>query len=188
LAVETRKTGRQPGLPIHRRGQRRIRSQLGNVPGSRTDSKTAMRICAQKPRLRLIADHPRSGCRRWLLATNPDPGVRSRSRPLARRAVLPTPLHRERVGPDELPGHRRRAGAPRGVDRRERLVALSLASYANSDQQAWPSTEVAAARVGLARSRYLAARGSLAERGLIRVEHAGAGRGKSSLVTLLFTE
>jgi hypothetical protein len=70
----------------------------------------------------------------------------------------------------------------------ERLVVFSLASYANSDQQAWPSNEVAAARAGLARSRYLAARGSLAERGLIQIEHAGAGRGKSSLVTLLFAE
>jgi hypothetical protein len=78
--------------------------------------------------------------------------------------------------------------ALREVSTGERLVVLSLASYANSDLQAWPSDEVAAARAGLARSRYLAARGSLAERGLIRVEHAGAGRGKSSLVTLLFTE
>ena len=70
----------------------------------------------------------------------------------------------------------------------ERLVAFSLASYANSDQQAWPSTEVAAARAGLARSRYLAARGALIERGLIGIEHAGRGRGKASLVSLLFDE
>jgi hypothetical protein len=34
----------------------------------------------------------------------------------------------------------------------ERLVAFSLASYANSDQQAWPKNEVAAARAGLGRS------------------------------------
>jgi hypothetical protein len=70
----------------------------------------------------------------------------------------------------------------------ERLVAFSLASYANSDQQAWPSDEVAAARAGLARSRYLAARHALAERGLIRIEHTGRGRGKSSLVSLLLAE
>lgn len=48
----------------------------------------------------------------------------------------------------------------REVSTGERLVAFSLASYANSDRQAWPNIEVAAARTGLARSRYLAARRS----------------------------
>jgi hypothetical protein len=76
--------------------------------------------------------------------------------------------------------------ALREVSTGERLVAFSLASYANRDQMAWPSDEVAAARAGLARSRYLAARRALAERGLIRIEHAGRGRGKSSLVSLPF--
>lgn len=40
----------------------------------------------------------------------------------------------------------------------ERLVAFSLASFANSDQLAWPGTSVAAARAGLGRSAFLAAR------------------------------
>jgi hypothetical protein len=78
--------------------------------------------------------------------------------------------------------------ALRDVSTGERLALFSLASYANSDQQGWPSDEVAAIRAGLARSRYLAARGALAERGLIRIEHVGRGRGKSSLVSLLFAE
>ena len=78
--------------------------------------------------------------------------------------------------------------ALREVSTGERLVVFSLASYANSDQQAWPSDEVAAARAGLARSRYLAARRSLAERGLIQIEQPGRGRGKSTLVALLFAE
>ena len=78
--------------------------------------------------------------------------------------------------------------ALREVSTGERLVVFSLASYANSDQQAWPSDEVAAARSGLRRSRYLAARRSLAERGLIQIEQPGRGRGKSTLVTLLYAE
>ena len=75
----------------------------------------------------------------------------------------------------------------REVSTGERLVAFSLASYANSDRQAWPNNEVAAARAGLARSRYLAARRSLAERGLIQIEHAG-GTNREIAQTLFVTE
>ena len=55
----------------------------------------------------------------------------------------------------------------------ERMVAFSLASFANREHRAWPGTRVAAARAGLSRSQYLAARDGLARRGLVVVEHAG---------------
>jgi hypothetical protein len=43
----------------------------------------------------------------------------------------------------------------------ERLAAFSLASFANRQQLAWPGTRVAAARAGLSRSQYIAARDRL---------------------------
>jgi hypothetical protein len=46
-----------------------------------------------------------------------------------------------------------------GVSAGERLAAFSLASFANREHRAWPGTPVAAARAGLSRSQYLAARG-----------------------------
>lgn len=58
----------------------------------------------------------------------------------------------------------------------ERLVALSLASFANRDQLAWPGIPAAAARAGLGRSRYLEAREQLVRRGLVEVEDRGRGR------------
>jgi hypothetical protein len=61
----------------------------------------------------------------------------------------------------------------------ERLVAFSLASYANSDQLAWPKTALGAARAGLPKSRYLEARAALARRGLIVIEALGRGRSRS---------
>ena len=70
----------------------------------------------------------------------------------------------------------------------ERLAAFSLASYANREHRAWPGTSSAAARAGLSRSQYLAARDSLQKRGLIVVEDAGGGRGNSPTVRVLFAE
>jgi hypothetical protein len=172
---ETRKTGRQPGLSKHRRRQRRTRSLPGNVPGRRTDSNTAMRICAHKPRLRLIANTRASGAGdgSW-----PPTQIQASDHPPERWRGAPfCPLLFMAMG--WVPTSYRAIAAAlalREVSTGERLVAFSLASYANSDQQAWPSDEVAAARAGLARSRYLAARRALTERGLIRIEHAGRGR------------
>jgi hypothetical protein len=70
----------------------------------------------------------------------------------------------------------------------ERLVALALASFAGSDNRAWPGTPAAAARAGLRRSRYLEARDQLVARGLIVVEERGSGRGRSSTVSLVFAD
>jgi hypothetical protein len=70
----------------------------------------------------------------------------------------------------------------------ERLVALALASFAGSDNRAWPGTPAAAARAGLRRSRYLEARDQLIARGLVVVEERGSGRGRSSTVSLVFAD
>lgn len=70
----------------------------------------------------------------------------------------------------------------------ERLVAFSLAGFANSEHLAWPGTPVAAARAGLGRSAYLAARDRLLDRGLIVVDDQRAGCGQASTVRLVFAE
>jgi hypothetical protein len=68
----------------------------------------------------------------------------------------------------------------------ERLAAFSLASFANREHRAWPGTPVAAARAGLSRSQYLAAREGLRLRGLIAIEDSGGGRGNSPTIALAF--
>jgi hypothetical protein len=69
----------------------------------------------------------------------------------------------------------------------ERLVAFSLASFANRDARAPPSAAVAAARAGLGRARYLQAREELVRRGLLVVADAArGGRGRSSTLDLAF--
>ena len=70
----------------------------------------------------------------------------------------------------------------------ERLAALSLASYANSEHRAWPGKAAASARAGLGVSRYLEARDQLVRRGLVDVEQPGRGRGQQSLVRLVFAQ
>lgn len=70
----------------------------------------------------------------------------------------------------------------------DRMAAFSLASFANREHRAWPGTRVAAARAGLSRSQYLAARDGLVRRGLVVVEHAGAGRGNSPVVAVTFAQ
>jgi hypothetical protein len=70
----------------------------------------------------------------------------------------------------------------------ERLVALSLASFANRDDRAFPGNAAAAARAGLGRSRYLEARDQLVARGLVAIESAGRGRGQSTMLTVLFAK
>jgi hypothetical protein len=70
----------------------------------------------------------------------------------------------------------------------ERLTAFSLASFASREQRAWPSTRVAAARAGLSRSQYLAARDRLVRHSLVIVEAPGGGRGRAAIVSLAFAE
>jgi hypothetical protein len=68
----------------------------------------------------------------------------------------------------------------------ERLVTFSLASYADAEHQTFVGNPAAAARAGLSRSQYLAAREQLEAHGLISVAAAGGGRGRSSTLTLDF--
>ncbi len=70
----------------------------------------------------------------------------------------------------------------------ERLVALSLASFANREQRAWPGNPAAAARAGLGRSRYLQARDQLVGSGLLELENRGRGRGQATTIALLFAQ
>jgi hypothetical protein len=68
----------------------------------------------------------------------------------------------------------------------ERLVAFSLASFADRDNRAWPGTPAAAARAGLSRSRYLQTRDGLVRRGLLVVDGHAAGRRRASTIVLAF--
>ena len=70
----------------------------------------------------------------------------------------------------------------------ERLVALSLASFAGRDNRAWPGAPAASARAGLSRSRYQQAREQLIARGLVVVDERATGRGRASTVTLAFAD
>ncbi len=69
----------------------------------------------------------------------------------------------------------------------ERLVAFSLASFADRDGRARPGTPAAATRAGLRRSWYLEARDRLVRRGLVAVELQASGRGRASVLALPFT-
>ncbi len=70
----------------------------------------------------------------------------------------------------------------------ERLVAFSLASFADRENRARPGTPAAAGRAGLARSRFLEARDRLVRRGLVVVEDPARGRGRASTVALPFAK
>jgi hypothetical protein len=70
----------------------------------------------------------------------------------------------------------------------ERLVAFSLASFADRDSRARPGTPAAAERAGLKPSWFLEARDMLVRRGLVVVEQAATGRGRASTLWLVFAE
>jgi DnaA N-terminal domain len=70
----------------------------------------------------------------------------------------------------------------------ERLVAFSLASFADRDARTLAGTPAAAGRAGLKRSWFLEARELLERRGLVVVERAGIGRGRASTLWLPFAE
>jgi hypothetical protein len=70
----------------------------------------------------------------------------------------------------------------------ERLVAFSLASFADRNGRARPGTPAAAGRAGLKRSWFLEARERLERRGLVVVEDAATGRGRASTLWLPFAD
>jgi hypothetical protein len=75
-----------------------------------------------------------------------------------------------------------------GLSVGERLVAFSLASFADRENRAWPGAPAAAARAGLSRGHYLQARDQLVRRGLVVVEDRASGRGRASTVSLTFAD
>jgi hypothetical protein len=70
----------------------------------------------------------------------------------------------------------------------ERLVAFSLASFADRESRARPGTAAAAGRAGLSGSGFLEARDRLVRRGLVAVEQAASGRGRASTLALPFAD
>jgi hypothetical protein len=159
----TRKTGWQPGLPIHRRRWRRTKSVRRILVGLWTDIKPVLGVCVLVSWQSATASSGPSGAGDGL-----PPHVRPvRSAPVSYTAIAA-------------------AIALGDVSPSERLVAFSLASYANRDGTAYPGNPAAAARAGLSRSRYLHARDQLVRRGLISVTDAGGGRGRSATIVLSF--
>ena len=78
--------------------------------------------------------------------------------------------------------------AVRDLSSGERLVAFSLASFADRENRARPGTPAAAERAGLRRSWFLEARDMLVRRGLAVVEQAATGRGRASTLWLPFAD
>ena len=70
----------------------------------------------------------------------------------------------------------------------ERLVAFSLASFADRENRARPGTAAAAGRAALKPSWFLEARDMLVRRGLVIVEQAATGRGRASTLWLPFAD
>jgi hypothetical protein len=70
----------------------------------------------------------------------------------------------------------------------ERLVAFSLASFADGEARARPGTPAAAARAGLKRSSFLGIRNVLVRRGLVVIQDPATGRGRASGLWLPFVE
>jgi hypothetical protein len=107
---------------------------------------------------------------------------------LVDRRLAPLRAGTNRFGATMSAGAIAAALALDGMSSGERLVAFSLASFANREQRAFPGAQAAAARAGLSRGRYLQARDQLVSRGLVIVEHAATGRNQSSTVRLPFAE
>ena len=189
---ETRKTGLPPGLSIHRRLGRRTKSRATQC----TSPLDGTQGGGGNLRASSVADghreRPHRRRWRWHSATqNTDPRRAStrRVRPLVQRPLWAggATLRHEgwgRVSHAAIAAVLAMSEATVG----ERLTAFSLASFASREQRAWPSTRVAAARAGLSRSQYLAARDGLARRGLVIVEAPGGGRGRAPIISLAFAE
>ena len=155
-----------------------------------TEAKPAVGVCALPLRLNVTANVSLAGVGDGL---QPDQTPPPRGRPAIARA--PRSLSPASAGLRSLarsPGmsHAAIAGVLRleDVSASERLAAFSLASFANREHRAWPGTRLAAARAGLSRSQYLAARDGLVRRGLVVVEEPGGGRGRSPVIALHFAE
>ena len=157
-------------VSLHRRRQRRTRCVGTSVAGPWTDSEACQGLARPVvPGLSVIAN-PTNG------------GVGDGLQPHHTRTVL--------LRWEVAVSHAAIAAVLAAEDwtPTERLAALSLASFANAQQIAWPGNRVAAARAGLGRSTYLAARERLVARGLIVLGDQPVGRGRPGTLRLAFAE
>jgi hypothetical protein len=184
---ETRKTGWQPGLSTHRRQQRQPNShahaQCSRAPdgphgyGERVRAQTGLSVIASVHICGAGDDF------------QPHPATRAATSPSFSRATSCASRPRNNLLPGRLAVSCPAIAAAlalREISPSERLVAFSLASFANHDQLAWPSNPVAIGRAGLSRSQYLHARDRLTHRGFILIAQPGGGRGRSTTIKLDF--
>jgi hypothetical protein len=145
------------------------------VPGRWTDAKPGTAVCALGSRLSVVASTCHVGAGDGPQPHhNPSRHLRPAAPLRASTAVSHTAIAAALALPDVSVG--------------ERLAAYSLASYANGEHLAWPGTRLAAARAGLSKSQYLAAREALQRREVITVQETTGGRGRSSLVAVGFAQ
>ena len=128
LLSETRKTGRQPGLPTHRRLPAPDKISTGSVARSRPELRSASRAAPVRPRW-WSSRAPRLRCWRWLSAISTS----------ARREPRPGATTHARAG------RRRRLSAAaewtaRGSCRYAAVTAASCPSTSPSVSIRWPAT------------------------------------------------
>ena len=169
-ASKSRKTGLPPGLPYRGATRRQTRMCVRSLARTGAEIETTARSAAT---LQL---------RRNAAASVALPGAGDGVRPENDHLALET------QGPSMSHAAIAAVLARTDLAAEERLVALSLASFANREQRAWPGNPAAAARSGLGRSRYLEARDQLVRRGLLELESRARGRGRATTIALLFAQ
>ena len=169
-ASRSRKTGLPPGLPYKGATRHRTRMCLRSLARTEAEIETTTRSAAT---LQL---------RRNAAASVALPGAGDGVRPENDHLAL------DPQGPAMSHAAIAAVLARTDLAAGERLVALSLASFANREQRAWPGNPAGAARAGLGRSRYLEVRDQLVGRGLLELENRGRGRGQATMIALLFAQ
>ena len=166
-----------------------------SVSGCWTDSKPGLRVCVLSRCVTAIASVPAAGAGDGI-----QPPHRQNLPPQRPSCDLSNPVGPgpvalavvvERVARLEARMSYRTIAAALALENvsvGERLVAFSLASYADAEHETFAGNPAAASRAGLSRSQYLAAREQLVSRGLMSVAVEGGGRGRSSTLTLDFAK
>lgn len=162
----------------HTRRQRRTRSRARSVPSRRTGSKVGVVVCP-RPQLGLsvIANATRG------VGDGPQPHRFRIRQAVDAPTVSPCP-GQVGVSHAAIAAVLIRDDLSAG----ERLVAWSLASFANREHRARPRIPGAPGRAGWSRCRYLELRDRLARRGLLEIETHGVGRGHASTAKVLFAQ
>ncbi len=173
--------------PIGASCANQIHTRTRSVAGLRTDPRAMASVCApQAAGLSVIASVHIHGAGDDF---QPHLAIRAAACPSLSRASSCASRLRNHLLSGALAVSRRAIAAAlalREISPAERLVAFSLASFANRDQLAWPSNPVAIGRASLSRSQYLHARDRLTDGGLISIAERGGGRGRSTTIRLDF--